>query len=168
MPLIYLDACAIIELRREPTDVGRTLTDFVVDASGTKNVLVTSELSLVEVLVKPLEGFWGRARTDEVPDSRDQYEWYNENLIANGILVRTLPIERRTLLEAALIRAKIKSMKTPDAIHAATAFDAQCAYFITGDVRLARGIQQLSHQNKLEVAMLTVAAIDHLRQKIGL
>lgn len=171
MRSIYLDACAIIELRREPTEAGRALTNLVVDASGTDTLLVTSELSIIEVFVKPLEGFLDRTLADETPDSRSQYEWYNENLVADGALFQTLPIERRILLEAALIRAAIKSMKSPDAIHAATAFGSQCSHFITGDVRLARGIEQLSadpRRSRLEVVMLNGTAIDHLRQEISL
>lgn len=171
MASIYLDACAIIELRREPTDTGRALTDFVVEASGAEISLITSELSILEVLVKPLEGFIDRPRSDETLDSRNQYEWYNENLVAAGALFQTHPIERGVLLEAALIRAKTKSMKAPDAIHAATAFAARCSHLITGDIRFARAIAQLAaepRRNELEVVMLNAMAIDDLKRKLGL
>jgi predicted nucleic acid-binding protein len=44
--------------------------------------------------------------------------------------MRLLPITRPILLEAARLRAATK-LKTPDAIHAATAMDAGCALFVT-------------------------------------
>lgn len=167
----YLDACAIIELRRDPSDAGRALTDLVVGASGTEISLVTSELSILEVLVKPLEGFIDRPLLDEASDSRDQYEWYNENLTAAGPLFQTLPVARGILLEAALIRAQTKSMKTPDAIHAATAFAAGCSHLITGDVRFARAIEQRSAEPRgggMQVVMLDATAIDTLKRNLGL
>ena len=46
--------------------------------------------------------------------------------------VRTLPVTASILRDAARIRAAI-NLKTPDAIHAATALAAGCVQFITND-----------------------------------
>ena len=46
--------------------------------------------------------------------------------------MRLLPITQPILREAARLRTTTK-LKTPDAIHAATASDAGCALFITND-----------------------------------
>ncbi|MBC7527815.1 MAG: PIN domain-containing protein, partial [Chthonomonadaceae bacterium] len=44
-----------------------------------------------------------------------------------------LPITKDVLREAARLRATISGLKTPDAIHAATALLNQCRLFITND-----------------------------------
>ena len=47
--------------------------------------------------------------------------------------MRLLPITHAILRDAARLRATTK-LKTPDAIHAATAADSRCVLFITNDV----------------------------------
>jgi predicted nucleic acid-binding protein len=80
---------------------------------------VTSELTLLECLVKPLKtgdaalvGLFERALL--------------------GTDIRLVPISHSVLREAAQLRAATK-LKTPDAIHAATARQAGCALFVTND-----------------------------------
>jgi len=46
--------------------------------------------------------------------------------------VRTLPITAQTLREAARLRAQF-NLKTPDAIHAASALNHGCDLFVTND-----------------------------------
>jgi predicted nucleic acid-binding protein len=82
--------------------------------------VATSQLTLLEVLVKPLRD--GNAAL--------------ANLF-RGVLLGTtgfdcLPIQLSTLEVAAQIRAQ-HSLKTPDAIHAATALEVGCALFVTND-----------------------------------
>jgi predicted nucleic acid-binding protein len=48
-----------------------------------------------------------------------------------------LPIDRAVLDHATVLRAKY-GLKTPDAIHVATACVAKASVFITGDADLAR------------------------------
>jgi predicted nucleic acid-binding protein len=50
-----------------------------------------------------------------------------------GADARLLPITQPVLREAARLRATTK-LKTPDALHAATAMLAGCALFVTNDV----------------------------------
>jgi len=47
--------------------------------------------------------------------------------------VRPLPITQAVLREAARLRASIPALRTPDAIHAATALLGGCALFLTND-----------------------------------
>ena len=54
---------------------------------------------------------------------------------ANTLL---LPITQDILREAARLRAIIPSLKTPDAIHAATALLAGCTLFVTNDLGFKR------------------------------
>jgi predicted nucleic acid-binding protein len=93
---------------------------------------VTSELALAEALVKPLQ-------------DRDQavQELY-QRAIANRPHVDVIPIERIMLITAAQLRATTK-LKLPDAIHAATALNAQCSTFLTND----RGFRHVPQLNVL-------------------
>lgn len=143
LKLVYLDACAIIELLEKHTAESSALTALVDVAAGKPPRLLTSELTLTEVLVEPIRGLldvtpW----QDGAPFSRDHHDWYLTNLTEDGVLVRTLPITRSILTRAALMRARVKSLRSPDAIHVATAYEAGCTHFISGDQRLIRGIER--------------------------
>lgn len=82
--------------------------------------VVTSELSLLEVLVHPLR------QADEQLEIA-----YREAL--SGGLARTLPIRSETLDRAARLRASHPTLRTPDAIHAAAALLANCDRFLSND-----------------------------------
>jgi predicted nucleic acid-binding protein len=84
----------------------------------------TSELSLAEALVKPLQ-------TQNIP----QQEIYKQ-AIANRQNVSVIPVQREILIEAAQLRATTK-LKLPDAVHFATALQTSCQTFLTND----RGFQ---------------------------
>ncbi|MGB7160502.1 MAG: PIN domain-containing protein [Tepidisphaeraceae bacterium] len=84
---------------------------------------VTSELSLAELLVKPL-----REKQDAVRSECARL------LHAGGPLV-VLPISRDILVCSAELRAAHASLKLPDAIHAATAMLHGCTTFLTNDAR---------------------------------
>ncbi len=84
---------------------------------------VTSELSLAECLVKPLElGRTDVAQTFQV-------------FLQDSRFFSVVPITRELLTEAARLRA-ISRIKLPDAIHAATALQRGCTSFLTNDDRL--------------------------------
>jgi predicted nucleic acid-binding protein len=50
-----------------------------------------------------------------------------------GTDMRLLPISQAVLREAARLRAVIPALRTPDALHAATAIREGCALFLTND-----------------------------------
>lgn len=81
--------------------------------------LITSELTLMETLVTPLRN----------ADSRLIFD-YEQLLTASEI--QLLPITQLILKTAANLKATI-SLKTPDAIHAATALNMGCTLFLTND-----------------------------------
>lgn len=82
--------------------------------------IITSELTLLETLVIPM-------RTgDAVLATRRENLWYQAN-------TRMVPITQQVLREAARLRATIPGIKTPDAIHAATAIVHGCVLFVTND-----------------------------------
>jgi predicted nucleic acid-binding protein len=86
-------------------------------------VLVTSALTLMEVLVMPY-----RAGDDRLAAR------YEALLSAAGG-VRLIPIDPGTLRAAARIRA-VNGTRTPDALQLAAALGAGCTSFVTNDRRL--------------------------------
>ncbi len=86
---------------------------------------VRSELILLETLVGPL-----RSGDSTLAAARENL-WLQPN-------TRLLPITQDILRESARLRAAIPSLKTPDAIHAATALLAHCALFVTNDASFKR------------------------------
>ena len=82
--------------------------------------IVTSELTLMEVLVKPFK-----------TNSAILENIFRE-LLQDSTETTLIPITIPILERAARIRSTI-SIKTPDAIHAATGLIAACTHFITND-----------------------------------
>ena len=92
----------------------------------------TSELTLCEVLTKPFK-----------ENMSDIIFKYRRALESDGI-VQLIPASRATFLRAAMLRGQL-GLKTPDAIHAATAIESQCAAFLTNDslLRLPADIEKV-------------------------
>jgi len=82
-------------------------------------------LILLEILVGPLRS------GDTVLAAHRAAPWRQAN-------TRLLPITQDVLREAARLRALIPALKTPDAIHAATALLHRCVLFVTNDVGFPR------------------------------
>ena len=93
---------------------------------------VASELTLLELVVKPLQ--LGRQ------DAADDYE----TLLSYFPNLTLEPISRAILLEAAALRARYR-LRTPDAIQLATAFASGATLAITNDEgwRRVAGIETL-------------------------
>jgi predicted nucleic acid-binding protein len=117
---MYVDTSAIIYAveRVEPyLTASRPLWDAL--TAGTLAV-VTSQMALLEVLVKPIQN----------GDQQLATRYRHILLTATGLDCR--PIDLTILEQAAVLRAT-HGLKTPDAIHAATALEAACAMFVTND-----------------------------------
>lgn len=84
---------------------------------------VTSELTLAECLVKPLQ--IGRI---------DFIKAYSDAIQPRHFLI-VPPVDRAVLVRAAELRAQ-HLIKLPDAIHAATAILNRCELYLTNDQRL--------------------------------
>jgi predicted nucleic acid-binding protein len=136
MVRIYLDANAVIDSRESSAGRGPALRELIIDVRNIGYSLVTSELTLAEVLVVPLRGLVDRSPEDEDPESRELHDWYLANLKPEHAVILTLPMTQRVLVRAALIRARVTGIKLPDAIHVATAIEGGASYFLTADRRL--------------------------------
>jgi predicted nucleic acid-binding protein len=116
----YVETSAVIYFveRIEPY---RTASLPLWDAlhAGTLQV-VTSDLTLLEVLVKPLR------------DGKPALATLYRNVLLGTSGFTCTPISRAILEEAARIRASY-NLKTPDAVHAASGLAAGCTLFVTND-----------------------------------
>jgi predicted nucleic acid-binding protein len=102
---------------------------------------VTSSLTLLEVLVHPLRA--------NLPALADEYE----QILTHSSGVKLIPLEPRLLRIAAHLRAAAH-LKTPDAIHLASALTTGCTAFLTNDHRIPplSGIRILRARDYLAVS----------------
>jgi predicted nucleic acid-binding protein len=94
-------------------------------ASRGQVTVISSELILLETLVEPI-------RSGDTLLAADREALWTQ---PHSLL---LPITQYVLREAARLRAAIPGLKTPDAIHAATALVHGCALFVTNDTGFRR------------------------------
>ncbi|SRR5216683_3262679 len=117
--LVYLETTAVIyTVERYPT-YWPLLEPLWKTAQTQAIEIVSSELTLLEALVGPLKS--GNPILEQAFESA-----------LLGTDMRLLPITQVILREAARLRATI-NLKTPDALHAATAQLAQVALFVSND-----------------------------------
>ena len=117
---IYLDTNIFIYAIESYSDYLVALEDVFEAADTGHLTVVTSELTLAEVLVKPLQ-----------EGDLDKQQAYCEALQSSESLA-VAGVSREVLIEAAQIRASQK-LKLPDAIHLTTALQYQCSTFLTND-----------------------------------
>lgn len=118
--LVYLDTDALIYSVEKITPYAALLQPlWDVAAQGAFQV-ISSDLALLEVLVKPLQ------LGDTV-----LAQLYRDLLTASQE-TQLLPISRAVIEEAARLRA-VTGIKTPDAIHAASALAEGVALFVSND-----------------------------------
>jgi predicted nucleic acid-binding protein len=116
---VYLDANSIIYSVEKHTTYWPLIQPVWLAAKGKTIEIVSSELTLMETLIGPLKkGDAALAVTYEQLFQQEQ--------------TRLLPITQSILRDAAQLRATTK-LKTPDAIHTATALQVGCALLVTND-----------------------------------
>ena len=121
---VYLDTNVFIyALSGFPTFV--PLLTELFDAIEAKSLVgVTSELALAEALVLPF-------RNHDADEEQRCREIFRE-----GPSMELHPVSMGVLETTARMRAATPTIRTPDAIHAATAQLAQCEAFLTNDANL--------------------------------
>lgn len=117
---VYVDAnCVIYSIEKIDPFASMLAPLWEAASIGRINIL-TSELTLLETLVKPFG------------DANQALEELFVAFLLGSREVRMIPIHTGILLRAARLRAD-HGLKAPDAIHAATALDSQCLLFVTND-----------------------------------
>lgn len=125
--IVYVDTAPLIySVERRPDYATLLMPLWSASKSGQIQV-VSSELLLVEALTGPLKSGDARVLAD-----------YEKILTSSELSL--LPISADLLRDAARLRATF-NLKTPDAIHAATALASGCAQLITNDGDLTRVAQ---------------------------
>lgn len=120
---VAVDTAAFIYFIEEESQYLPIIRPLFVEADKGKRRLVTSALTLLEVLVVPY-------RTGNAPLA-DRYE----ALLTRSRGVQMIEVTREQLKAAAQLRAAT-SIKTPDALQMAAALGARCGTFVTNDRRL--------------------------------
>jgi predicted nucleic acid-binding protein len=126
MSRIFFDTNLFIYLLEDTGERGAIVSDMVQRLSERRDELLTSTLTLAEVLVKPLSA------GDEAWAAR-----YERLLSTPGVSL--LPFDRSCARIFARLRQD-KTMKAPDAIQLSCAANAECDLFVTNDDRLSRKI----------------------------
>lgn len=120
---IYLDSQVVVYgVENHPVYAPMCLS-FWSEVNDGLVLAASSELTLMETLVLPLR----RKDQSLVLDFEDVWEQPNVTL---------LPISTSILRAAAQLRADQPTLRTPDAIHLATAREHGCGAFLTNDARL--------------------------------
>ena len=116
---VYLDTSPFIYTVQEIEKYWQLLDSFWTTVSDGFVEVITSELTLLETLVYPI-----RIGDLELANSFEQ--------LLNSPTVELIPIRQSTLRKAADLRAH-HNLKTPDAIHAATAITSGCQHLLAND-----------------------------------
>ena len=123
--IVYVDTAPIIySVERHPKYID-LLQPLWTKVNNNEISLFSSELLWLEILVKPLKA-----------NNQSIIDFYTELLTSS---IQLAPVDESILRSAAQPRSTTK-LKTPDAIHAATAISCGCTIFLTND----RGFQNIS------------------------
>jgi predicted nucleic acid-binding protein len=122
--VIYVDTSPIIYSVEKYADYWTLLRPLWEASKAGQLLIVSSELALLETLVGPL-------KSGDHALAKDY-----ERLLTRSEM-RLLPVTISILKDAAQLRAQT-NLKTPDAIHAATALASGCVQFLTNDVAFRR------------------------------
>lgn len=128
MARIAIDSCVFIYAIERNPQFGQSARRVLerLDDPDDPLVGVASSLVILEVLVHPLR--LGRLDLAEV---------YRAFLTGSPEVLEILPMSSDIAVEAARLRALLPTLKTPDAIHCATAIISGADYLLTNDPALS-------------------------------
>lgn len=121
---VYFDTAPLIYSVEKHAVYWPTLRTFWLTVRRDAIEVVTSNLTLLETIVKPTK-----------ENDQRLVQAYTKLLTVSQI--EFFEITTQILKDAARLRA-LQNFKTPDAIHAATAIAAGCGYFVTNDPNFRR------------------------------
>ncbi|MBX3399636.1 MAG: type II toxin-antitoxin system VapC family toxin [Gemmataceae bacterium] len=119
---IYFDSAIVIYLIEQPTPFASAVNRFL--QSVTAREYVCSEMTRAECMIAP------RRAGNRILEI--EFEWFFRQSF-----VRLLPLTRSIFDRTIELRANHRHLKTPDALHLATAIEAGCDGFRTNDARLS-------------------------------
>ncbi|NHT74747.1 type II toxin-antitoxin system VapC family toxin [Rhizobiaceae bacterium CRRU44] len=120
-PRIYFDTNAFIFVAEEKSERSALLIEVIsISEAADSPIILTSELTLAEVLTKPYKN-----HDDELISRYD-------NMVRQCAWLDVEPVSRQVLWYAAVLRSQTR-LKLPDAIHLSTAFGCECSLFLTDD-----------------------------------
>ncbi len=120
---VYLDTNVFIHFVEGHPSYGARLKALFNAIQVQATTALTSELTLAEVLVKPLA------------EGKSKIVTVYETLLSGAGPIRVMPVDRAVLLQSARVRAR-HGGRAFDAIHVATAALFECAYFLSADARI--------------------------------
>lgn len=134
---LYIEAAPLIYYVEEHPVYLQRMERIIAFVEDTPIEAVSSVISLTEVLSQPIQ----KGRVDLQQAYRD--------ILTSGERFRLLPVSQIIAESAARLRA-FHNLRTPDALHMATALDAACDAILTNDNGLKR------------ITTITVLALDDL------
>lgn len=120
---IYIDTVVVIYAVEQAPVYGSLLADLWAKVQAGNLEVLTSELTFMEVLVIPIR-------------NSDTFLTDAYKRLLRSPQIKLVPINQLILEKAARLRAVTPSLRTPDAIHIATAITSGCNPFLTNDQRL--------------------------------
>lgn len=123
---VYVDANILIYTIERVAPYALLLDPLWQELAARGERAMTSELVVLETLVGPMRA------------GNTTLEALFRRVLFRSPTLRLAPITMGVLEHAAQLRAHTPGLKTPDAIHAATALEAGAAMFITNDMAFQR------------------------------
>lgn len=120
--IVYVDTAIVIYSMERFPNYFPLLEPMWRQSQTSEIQVITSELTLLETLVMPLRN-----------GNTDLIDLYERILLSSEISL--ISINQTILKQAANLRSTT-NLKTPDAIHAATAINQNCKIFLTNDAGL--------------------------------
>lgn len=119
--LVYIDANILIYTIERVAPYAQMLDPFWQRLAAQQSYAITSELTALETLVGPMRS--GDATLEAL----------FRRILFRSPNLRLAPVTMGVIERATQLRARIPGLKTPDALHAATALERGAANFITND-----------------------------------
>lgn len=120
---VFLDTAPLIYFIEGHSDYQEVLSR-VFEANERRDfIFITSSITLLEVLVKPLK------------DGNTKLAMQYKNILSNALGIELLEVTHEVAIKAAELRAKY-NLRTPDSIQIATAIVTKASCFLTNDIRL--------------------------------
>ena len=122
---VYVETSPYIYFLEESEDYAEMVSELFAYVEQNDIFIYSSVVVLTEVLVKPL-----------ATGNKELYRQY-QHVLRKSKIVSLTPVTAKIARNAAQLRATYK-LRTPDALHIATAIQWECDAFITNDIALKR------------------------------